>query len=254
MPVPALDAGWRDALAELDRPNAARIDNALLGGGYNFAADRRAAAAMVAADPSLAHRMRASRAVVRGALRFALDRGIRQFVELGCGIPFPGGTHLVVHQRDPAAHVVYVDKDPVTVALIDQVLGHDPTVGSVEANPEHLDVVLGHDQTHRLIDFDQPVAVVLNRTSDRPQNLAGIVAALRETVAPTSALIVVPHPRTCRMRHADGCTRPQPPPPDGWFERSIPWWNDETVRSWAVRRRVLAGHSPNLEENDDGNT
>ncbi len=150
-----------ESILDLDRPNPARVGNALLGGGYNFAADRRAATRLLQADPMLAIRLSAHRHLLRQATNVALDLGIRQFVQLGCGIPFPGGIHTLVGERPEAGRVVYVDPDPVVVELIEQATADDPTVTAVEADHGTLAGVLHDPRTRQVIGQGEPVLVML---------------------------------------------------------------------------------------------
>jgi hypothetical protein len=149
------------SIIDLDRPNPARICNALLGGGHNFAADRRAATQLLQADPMIATRLAVHRHLLRQATRLALDLGIRQFVQLGCGIPFPGGIHTIAANRPEAGRVVYVDPDPVVVELIDQATADTPGVTAVEADPGDLTRVLHDPRTRQVIQQGEPVLIML---------------------------------------------------------------------------------------------
>ena len=184
---------------DLDQPNGARVDNALLGGGYNFAVDRQTAATLLAADPTVVDRLCARQTDVRRVTGYALDLGIRQFLHLGCGIPFPWGIHTVIQRRHSSGHVVYVDDDPVVVELIRHAFGEDMTVGACEADPDDLDTVCTHDETRRLVDLAEPMAVVLTRPAGNERDLAGTIAALRGIVAPRSLLAVVPDGRASEV-------------------------------------------------------
>ncbi|NNJ63445.1 MAG: hypothetical protein HKP61_21435 [Dactylosporangium sp.] len=166
MASPPSDLDRHTSIIDLDRPNPARIDNALLGGGYNFAADRRAAAALMAADPTVARRLSARGTILRRITSYALDAGIRQFVHLGCGIPFPGGIHTVVQRRQVAGRVVYVDDDPTVIDLICRVAGADPTITAMEADPVGGPATVLDEQRIRwLIDENTPALVLSTRLS-----------------------------------------------------------------------------------------
>ncbi|MBN1171331.1 MAG: SAM-dependent methyltransferase, partial [Micromonosporaceae bacterium] len=150
-----------ESIIDLGRPNPARVGNALLGGGHNFAADRRAATRLLDADPMVATRLAVHRHLLRQATRVALDLGIKQFVQLGCGIPFPGGIHPLIGERPEAGRVVYVDPDPVVVELIEQATADDPTVTAIEADPGTLAGVLHDPRTRQVIGQGEPVLVML---------------------------------------------------------------------------------------------
>ena len=160
-PASESDCDRIESIINLDRPNPARVGNALLGGGYNFAADRRAATQLLEADPMAATRLAVHQHLLRRATRVALDLGIRQFVQLGCGIPFPGGIHTVVNKRREAGRFVYADPDPVVVELIEQATVDDPTVTAVEADPGTLAGVLRAPHTRQVIRQGEPVLVML---------------------------------------------------------------------------------------------
>ena len=96
--------------------HSARVHNYWLGGKDNFAADRAAGDAVIAAYPGIVKSVRANRAFLARAARFlAAEAGIRQFLDIGTGIPAADNTHEVVLAAAPDARVVYVDYDPVVL-------------------------------------------------------------------------------------------------------------------------------------------
>src|ERR1700742_5094847 len=98
-------------------PNVARVWNYLVGGRDNFEADRQAAKQLLAAAPVMEQVAPASRAFLRRAVTYlAAEAGIRQFLDIGTGMPTAGNTHEVAQAVDPACRVVYVDNDPVVLA------------------------------------------------------------------------------------------------------------------------------------------
>src|SRR5216683_6241689 len=104
------------AAAQRDNPaaNPARIYDALLGGKNNYAADARAARALIAAKPDLPGNVRANRAFLSRAVRYlAGEAGIRQFLDIGAGLPTMNNTHEVAQSVAPDSRVVYVDNDPI---------------------------------------------------------------------------------------------------------------------------------------------
>src|SRR5215831_17057808 len=88
-----------------DRPSNARIYDYFLGGFHNFAIDREAAERILAVEPDFALILRANRAFLRRAVSFAVDAGIRQFLDLGAGIPTVSSVHGVAQAKDPAVRV-----------------------------------------------------------------------------------------------------------------------------------------------------
>src|SRR3569833_2612074 len=96
-------------------PNEARIVDYLLGGKDNFAADREAAEQAIAVAPELPMMAIESRKFLGRAVRFLTSQGVRQFVDIGCGLPTQNNAHEVAQSADPESRVVYVDIDPVVV-------------------------------------------------------------------------------------------------------------------------------------------
>jgi hypothetical protein len=186
----------RPAPAEIDRsvPNGARIYDYMLGGKDHFQADETAAERMIAANPAAPLTARANRAFLGRAVRFlAKDAGIRQFLDLGTGLPTQQNVHEVAQGVAPDARVVYVDYDPVVVLHGRALLATTGTVTVVQGDLRRPNEILAHPQTRRLIDFDQPVAVllvaILHFITDE-EDPAGIVARLRDEMAPGSHLVI----------------------------------------------------------------
>lgn len=174
--------------------NVARMYDYYLGGKDNFAADRAAAERVLATAPEARTAARANRAFLGRAVHYlAAECGVRQFVDIGAGLPSQGAVHEVAHRVDPDARVVYVDYDPVVGAHAEALLACHDTIRFVPADLRDPADVLGHPGTRALIDFDQPVAVLLVAIlhflpdADDP---AGVVARLRDALAPGSYLVV----------------------------------------------------------------
>lgn len=184
---------WAPDGIDVERPSASRVYDYFLGGSHNFAADRQFAKRIVADQPGVPGWARANRAFLGRAVRFLLDAGIRQFVDLGSGIPTVGNVHEVARRVAPEARVVYVDRDPVAAAHSRELLAGDEHTGVVQADIRHPDQVLGDPVTRKLIDFDEPVGVlivaVLHFVANR-DDPAGIVAGFRDAVVPESFAVV----------------------------------------------------------------
>jgi hypothetical protein len=184
---------WVPAEIGLDRPNAARMYDYYLGGAHNFAADREMANRAIAAWPELPQIMRANRAFLRRAVRFLVGRGVRQFLDLGSGIPTAGNVHDVALAADPSCRVVYADVDPVAVAQGKALLNGHPQVTTVQADLRDPKALLAHPEVLGQLDLSQPVAVmmvaVLHFIPDR-DDPAGIVAGYRDAVARDSYLAI----------------------------------------------------------------
>jgi SAM-dependent methyltransferase len=192
--VSAERASWVADSVDMSRPNAARMYDCFLGGAYNFEADRQAAQAVLAVAPDVEDAAHANRQFLGRAVRYALGRGIRQFLDLGCGIPTVGNVHEIADAADPAARVLYVDSDRVVVAHARALLVDTDTAAAIEADLRDVADILGHEQTRRLIDFDQPVAVllvsVLHFVPGPADELAGVVRELLRPAAPGSLLVI----------------------------------------------------------------
>jgi hypothetical protein len=151
---------WVPAGIDLERPNAARIYDYYLGGAHNFAVDRRLADEAIAAWPELPAIMQANRSFLRRAVRFLADAGIRQFLDLGSGMPTVGNVHAVAQQADPSCRIAYVDNDPVVVTHSRAILRDCPGVATVQADLRHPAKVLSDPQVLRLLDLSEPVALL----------------------------------------------------------------------------------------------
>ena len=157
-------SGPAERIAGLDTSVAhpARVYDYWLGGKDNFAADREAAERVLAVAPGLRFRVRANRAFLGRTTRYlAAEAGIRQFLDLGTGIPTAENTHEVAQRVAPDARVVYVDNDPV-VLLHAQALLRSTSQGATDYMQADLrDPGLILDRAAALLDFGQPMAVML---------------------------------------------------------------------------------------------
>lgn len=143
------------------RPNVARIYNYLLGGKDSFAADREAANKLLELIPDAALVARQNRQFLRRVVEFLVqEAGIRQFLDLGSGLPNMNNVHQVAHETDPGARVVYVDFDPVVCAHGAVFLAEDGVI-VMQADMRSPDHVLKDPDVTRLIDFGQPVALLM---------------------------------------------------------------------------------------------
>jgi hypothetical protein len=144
-----------------DRANVARVYDYLLGGTHNFAADRDVARALRAIVPTARDTARAGRAFLGRAVRFLAEAGVRQFLDIGSGVPTEGNVHEVARAVAPDARVVYVDTDPVAIAHSKSILDGNEQATIIEADLREPEVILGHPEARRLIDFEQPVGLLL---------------------------------------------------------------------------------------------
>ncbi|MEU6139654.1 SAM-dependent methyltransferase [Streptomyces sp. NPDC047081] len=178
-----------------DKASVARMYDAMLGGQHNFAIDREAVAAFSAIDPQVRTLARANRAFLGRAVRFLAAEGVRQFIDLGSGIPTQGNVHEVAQTASPGARVVYVDNDPVAVAHSASLLADNPDAAIVDADIRRPADILGSPQVRKLIDFERPVAVLMNAILhfvSPDEDPAGIVTAFRDAI-PAGGWLAMSH-------------------------------------------------------------
>jgi hypothetical protein len=188
--VPDEDFSMQDL--RTNRPTPARMYDYYLGGKDNFAVDREAAEQVLSAAPEVRLLATENRAFLGRAVRFlAAEAGIRQFVDVGTGLPTQGNVHEIAQAVDPAARVVYVDNDPIVRAHAKALLPSDGTTAVIEADMRDPQPILDHPALRRLINFDEPVAVlfmsVLHFIADEDDPY-GMVAAFRDACVPGSYL------------------------------------------------------------------
>lgn len=184
---------WAPEDVNMQVPSPARMYDALLGGSHNFAIDRAAAGQAVAMVPDLPRVAVANRAFLRRAVRYLVAAGVRQFLDVGAGIPTVGNTHEVARAADPACRVVYVDIDPVAVAHADAILQDNPGVIAVQGDLRAPDRLLADPRISGFLDLDAPVGVLLVAVlhlltdADRPGE---VVATLRQAIPPGSHVVI----------------------------------------------------------------
>ncbi|MCE7007023.1 SAM-dependent methyltransferase [Kibdelosporangium philippinense] len=154
---------WTLAEIELSAPSMARVYDCWLGGAHNFAVDRAVAAQALHAMPELRHVTLTHRAFLSRAVRFLLGVGVRQFLDLGSGIPTLGNVHEIAQRDHPDARVVYVDIDPVAVSLSQLILQLQGArhVGVLHADFRDPEAVLNSAEVRGLLDFDRPIGLVM---------------------------------------------------------------------------------------------
>ncbi len=152
---------WRTTFRP-DIPSPARIYDYLLGGKDNYPADRQAGNVIAAYLPNIREACGWNRTFLRRAVNFlAADAGIRQFIDIGAGMPASGNVHEVARQADPATRVVYVDNDPVVLAHGRDMLHGVPNTVILSHDLRVPAEILADLELRRLIDFSDPVAIVL---------------------------------------------------------------------------------------------
>jgi len=175
----------------------ARVYNYWLGGKDNFPADRAAAEAAMAANPGIVDDVRANRAFLARAVRFLVtEAGIRQFLDIGTGLPTADNTHEVAQAIAPESRIVYVDNDPIVLAHSRALLTSSPegATAYLEADLREPDAIL--KSAARTLDFDKPVAVMLLIVLHLIPDVDGprkIVARLMRSL-PAGSYLVLAHP------------------------------------------------------------
>lgn len=142
-------------------PSAARLYDYYLGGHHNFAADRRLARRIYEIVPDTPYIARANREFLRRAVRYLAQQGFRQFIDIGCGLPTVGPVHGIAQSIAPDSRVVYVDNEPVAVAHSKILLRDNDRAVVLRADLMDPDAILDNESTRNLVDFDQPVAVLM---------------------------------------------------------------------------------------------
>lgn len=145
---------------DLSLPEPARVYDYMLGGAHNFAADRAFAERLLDALPGVRDAAVANRAFLGRAVRTCLERGCRQFLDLGSGIPTAEPVHEIARRHDPSARVAYVDKEPVAVAMSREILSGVQGVTITAADLTDPDAVLGAPGVADLLDPAEPTAVL----------------------------------------------------------------------------------------------
>jgi hypothetical protein len=175
----------------------ARIYDYLLGGKDNYAADREAGEALISAYPTMVELARANRAFLGRAVRFlAGEAGIRQFLDLGTGIPAAANTHQVAQEVAPESRVAYVDYDPVVLAHARALLASGPhgVTDYIDADLRDTGKVL--EQAAQTLDFSRPTAVVclltLHAIGDEDDPHA-IIAQIMDAL-PAGSYLALSHP------------------------------------------------------------
>lgn len=198
--------GWTPDEIDLDRPSPARVYDYYLGGSHNYAVDRETARQIVRLVPETPRFARANRSFLRRAVEYLVAAGIRQFLDIGSGIPTAGNVHEIAQRAAPDARVTYVDIDPIAVAHSRAILAGNDRVAVVQDDLRTPERVLSDPELVRVLDLDQPVAILMISLlhfvpdSDDP---AGVIARYRDAVAAGSYL-ALSHIRRVPDPPADG--------------------------------------------------
>jgi SAM-dependent methyltransferase len=189
--------GSQDTAREIDtsRPHSARVYDYLIGGKNHFEADREAARSLMAVLPAGNIGPRENRAFLGRAVGYlAAEAGVRQFLDIGTGLPTTSNVHEVAQAIAPSARIVYVDNDPLVLVHARALLTSAPEgrTAYIEEDLRNPEAILSHPVTREVLDFAQPVALivagVLHFVVDE-EKPAQIVRALIDALSPGSYLV-----------------------------------------------------------------
>jgi S-adenosyl methyltransferase len=192
------EAEWTPPKIDTTVPHPARRYDYWLGGKDNFAADRESGDAIAAAFPSVRTAVIENRRFVRRAVAFlAGQAGIRQFLDIGTGIPTSPNVHEIAQGIDPASRVAYVDNDPIVLAHARALLAGSAqgATAYIDADLRDPDKILGDGDLRRALDLSRPVALILGAILHfipDAQDPYGIVARLVSAL-PKGSYLVVSH-------------------------------------------------------------
>jgi hypothetical protein len=187
-----MEPGFASADIDTSRPHPARMYDYFLRGKDNYAVDQQAAREILRAVPEVRAMARENRAFLQRAVRFLVgEAGIRQIIDVGTGIPAAGNVHEVAQEMAPDVRVIYVDNDPIVHVHASALLTGTGSTGIVLADLREPEAILAHPKVRELIDFSQPVALLLVAivhfiTDD--QNPERIIATFRDALPPGSYL------------------------------------------------------------------
>jgi hypothetical protein len=178
---------------DTERPSAARVYDYFLGGAHNFEADRRMAEQVLSVFPETPLIARANRAFLRRAVEYLVHAGVRQFLDIGSGVPTVGHVHEIAQGIAPESRVVFVDVDPVAVAHSRLMLAGNDRTSVIAEDVRSPERILAAPELTALLDLSQPVAVLLVALfhfvpdADDP---VGILSRLTAWLASGSYLVV----------------------------------------------------------------
>lgn len=191
-----MEPGFAASEIDTSKPHPARMYDAYLGGNDNYAADREAVRRVLREFPEVRAMAQANRAFLQRAVRFlAGEAGIRQFIDIGTGIPSAGNVHEIAGKVVPTARVVYVDNDPIVHVHANALLTGSGTTSIVLADLREPGAILAHPKLRGLIDLTQPVGLllvaILHFVADE-ENPPGIVTTLRDAL-PDGSYLALSH-------------------------------------------------------------
>jgi hypothetical protein len=189
----ARQTNWVPVSVDLEKPSAARAYDYALGGTHNFAVDREFVERTLSVQPEAKRFALMNRAFMRRAVLFMIDQGIRQFLDLGSGIPTVGNVHEIAQGADPSCRIVYVDNEPVAVAHSQLILEENENAAIVHADIAEPQAVLQNPVTRKLLDFSRPMgvlAITVGHFLRDEHDPVRVFRMYREAVVPGSYLAI----------------------------------------------------------------
>ncbi|MFL6144196.1 MAG: SAM-dependent methyltransferase [Labedaea sp.] len=185
------DPNWELPPIDLTVAHPARMHNYWLGGGLNFAVDRDLATKITQIFPGIEDVARINQSFLRRAVLYMADAGIRQFLDIGSGLPNVGMVHEIVEQIRNC-RVVYVDPDPVAVAYSERLLKDRGWAAALQADVRDVSGVFNAEPARRLLHPEQPIGLIAPMLHFLPDRLrpADVVAGYRDRLAPGSYLVI----------------------------------------------------------------
>ncbi|HEV2778354.1 MAG TPA: SAM-dependent methyltransferase [Actinophytocola sp.] len=183
---------WVPPRIDMSVAHPARMHDYWLGGGRNFAADRELAEKIIRMMPGVEDVARLNQAFLRRAALFMVEQGIRQFLDIGSGIPTVGNLHEIVRRAAPECRVVYVDGDPVAVAHTELLLEDVGGTAVLLASLRDIPGVLDAEATRELLDLDAPIGLIAPMLHFIPDaaDPACILAGYRDRLASGSYMAI----------------------------------------------------------------
>jgi hypothetical protein len=151
---------WVPPRIDMNVPHPARMHDYWLGGGHNFAADRELAEKIMQIMPDIEDVSRLNQSFVRRAALHMVESGVRQFLDIGSGIPTVGHLHEIVQGRAPESRVVYVESDPVAVAHTELMLETVGGTAILQADIRDVDGIFDTDAVKELLDDTKPIGLI----------------------------------------------------------------------------------------------
>ena len=174
------------------RPNIARVWDYWLGGKDNFTSDRELAEKMLAVHPVSAQMARENRQFLGRAVSYVAAHGVRQFIDIGAGLPTALNTHDIARRVDERARVAYVDNDPIVISHARSLLARSPGVIAVPGDMRDPGGILADPGLAELIDLAEPACVIFSAVLHFADAATArdVAAAFARAIAPSSYLII----------------------------------------------------------------